>query len=230
MKTETWKDIEGYDGYQVSDLGRVKSLERYVSNRYGKRKVAEIILSASWNPNGDLKVNLSCEGKFETKQIQHLVVNAFLSDTPYSVKLKIRHINGNKKDNRVCNLEVVGVRKTSNFAGVYWYEPTEKWITKIRYKEKIIQLGSFHCEIEASKAYQKALESILDNTYIAPQKQITPQFAEVSLHIYLNEWIAQIVHGKKKIFLGLFNTEIEASEACQKNQTKLKEILNETEI
>lgn len=80
IQPEQWKDVPGYEGYyQVSDKGRVRSLDRWVDNNGGKffRKGCLIALSQAkgleWN------ANFSKEGVTEQIQIDHLLAKAFLS-------------------------------------------------------------------------------------------------------------------------------------------------------
>lgn len=98
---EVWKDIEGYEGrYQVSNLGRVKSLKRKVPNGENSfRIIKEKILKTSKKSNEYIKVNLS--GK--SYRVHRLVATAFI-ENPNNYD-EINHINGDKRDNRVKNLE-----------------------------------------------------------------------------------------------------------------------------
>lgn len=92
---EQWRDVEGYEGmYQVSDLGRVRSL------KFGKVRV----LSPSKNKYGYLCVGLSKENKRKTVKVHRLVAVAFIPNSDES-KTIINHINEDKTDNRVENLE-----------------------------------------------------------------------------------------------------------------------------
>ena len=104
MKNEIWKDVAGYEGlYQVSDQGRVKSLERKVPKGYGERTVKERILKPCADRGGYLRIGL-CDGeKQKTFKVHRLVCQAF-HDNPEN-KLDVNHINENKTDNRACNLE-----------------------------------------------------------------------------------------------------------------------------
>ena len=86
---EIWKDI--YEGYQVSNLGRVKSLKR------------ETILTPRENHKGYLQVHLRHNGKDITPKVHRLVAKAFIAN-PNDLP-QVNHINGNKADNRVENLE-----------------------------------------------------------------------------------------------------------------------------
>lgn len=89
---EEWKDIKGYEGhYQVSNLGRVKSL------KYGKEK----ILKLGQDKDGYSSVVLSKKSKLSTKKVHRLVLGEF---TPYST-LPVNHKDGNKRNNKLNNLE-----------------------------------------------------------------------------------------------------------------------------
>ena len=105
MKEEIWKDIKGYEGYyQISNMGRVKSLERTVrSGRGCYRTVSEKILKAGDNGHGYLYVILRKDGKDKTCRINRLVAQAFL-ENPDNLP-EVNHKNEDKTDNRVENLE-----------------------------------------------------------------------------------------------------------------------------
>ena len=102
---EKWKDIEGYEGlYQVSNMGRVKSLERFRKGKHNSLVfVNEKILKSRKDGGGYLRVSLSKEGKIKTFKVHRLVASAFL-DNPNNL-LEVNHINEIKDDNRVNNLE-----------------------------------------------------------------------------------------------------------------------------
>ena len=104
MKNEIWKDVAGYEGlYQVSNQGRVKSLERKVPKWYGERTVKERILKPTVVYGGYLIVGLYAGGKRKMHKVHRLVCQAF-HDNPDN-KSDVNHINEDKTDNRACNLE-----------------------------------------------------------------------------------------------------------------------------
>ena len=102
MKEEVWKDIEGFEGkYQVSDLGRVKSLPRY-------RVPKERILKQSPDRYGHTFVSLYKHDKDHRRYVHKLVAFAFLNHyTDGTTRLVIDHINEIKSDNRAKNLQII---------------------------------------------------------------------------------------------------------------------------
>lgn len=104
---EIWKDILNFEGYyQVSNLGNVKSLERSVV--YKNKENPHIFKSKQLLPKttstGYLEVVLTKhDGKRYCKRVHRLVAEAFL-ENPNNLPF-VNHINENKKDNCVENLE-----------------------------------------------------------------------------------------------------------------------------
>ena len=102
--TEIWKDIAGYEGlYQVSNLGRVKSLERYKDNNGGLVKMPEKIMRIAVDTIGYNIICLTKKGKRKTHKIHRLVANAFVPN-PQN-KREVNHKDGDKHNNADSNLE-----------------------------------------------------------------------------------------------------------------------------
>lgn len=93
--TEIWKDIEGYEGlYQISNLGRVKSL------KWNKERILKPFLDTSKY----MRVKLSSNLKEKNFLVHRLVACAFIVD---GVDDFVNHVDGNKLNNNLLNLEWV---------------------------------------------------------------------------------------------------------------------------
>lgn len=102
---ELWRPVTGYEGYyEVSDMGRVRSVSRRVPHRHaGKtRMVNGRVLRPTPRADGRLTVKLSARSATKTHLVHHLVITAFLGPRPSG--LLACHDNGNCIDNRVVNL------------------------------------------------------------------------------------------------------------------------------
>ena len=107
---EEWRDIKGYEGiYQISNLGRIKSLSKkvYMYNHIAKRKIEvtfkEKIRKQRIGKDGYYLINLNKDNKMITYRVHRLVGENFIENKdnkPY-----INHKDGNKLNNNVLNLE-----------------------------------------------------------------------------------------------------------------------------
>lgn len=102
---EVWKDIKGYEGiYQVSNIGRIRSLDRINiykngTKRFEKGKVKALVK----NKLGYVQIILNKENKKSSRRVHRLVAQAFI-ENPNKYE-EINHIDGNKLNNNVTNLE-----------------------------------------------------------------------------------------------------------------------------
>lgn len=115
---EVWRAVPGYKGvYEVSNMGRVRSLDRVVvcegpvKGRYLSRKKGRVLRPGPSN-SGHLSVVL---GRNQTRMVHELVLRAFVGPPP--VKHECCHTNGSPKDNRVVNLRW-GTRSDNNIDAV----------------------------------------------------------------------------------------------------------------
>lgn len=99
---ELWKDINDFDGYQISNMGRIRSVDRAVAVGVHKKEIVGLILKTNKDRDGYECVGLKVCGKSYRKKIHRLVAEAFI-DNPNDYPC-IDHINGIRDDNRVENL------------------------------------------------------------------------------------------------------------------------------
>lgn len=113
---EIWKDVPQFEGkYQVSNLGRVKSLDRMRYLRagvYGKHKGGLLIHNKSGRYETVSMIHKS--GKKKTCLVHRLVANAFISN--YENKQTVNHKDGNKSNNNADNLEWMSIEENNNHA------------------------------------------------------------------------------------------------------------------
>jgi hypothetical protein len=172
---EIWKDIPNYEGlYQVSNLGRVKSLPKtWIAGKGRIRTHNGLILSLHVNKKNTERpyyaIYLSKDKKRKFFSLHQLVAMAFLGHIPCGYKLVVDHINNNSLDNSVDNLQIVTHRinaskdiknKTSKYTGVCWDKTAKKWAVNIRFNSKKFYLGLFKDEYQAHLTYQKALSEL----------------------------------------------------------------------
>ena len=106
---EEWRDIPHYEGlYQVSNLGQIRSIDRFVRRGIGTTKMLKgIILNPLFQRNGYMFVILSKNGKTKRMAIHRAVALAFIPNPDN--KSEVNHINEDKRDNRVSNLEWITI-------------------------------------------------------------------------------------------------------------------------
>ena len=175
---EIWKDIPGYQGkYQVSNFGDVKSLNY---NHSGKERILKPGLR-----NVYLAVDLSKNGKRKSYYIHQLVATVFLGHTSDGHNIEIDHIDRNKLNNKLFNLQLLNKQQHSNKdllgsgIGCSWNKLKNKWQSQIKINTKAIHLGYFTDKQDAIDMYQKALANI--HLYNGDNKAFRLALATVTL-------------------------------------------------
>lgn len=162
-------EFEGY--YEVSNLGRLKSISRLVKSRW--RDTNKIQHGKILNPgvsNGYYKTTLCKEGVLYYRYVHRLVMATFVGPS----KLEVDHKDENKLNNRVTNLRYAtslqnqhyyAERRKANVSSKYvgvnfspWHG--NKWRAGISICGKQTHLGYFNTEAEAYMAYQKKRNEI----------------------------------------------------------------------
>jgi len=151
---EKWIDIKGYEGYyEVSELGQIKNY-----------KTGKILKQCPTKGYG--RVTLCKDAKRKDLMVHKIVAINFLGHNPNGFESVVDHINGDKLDNRACNLQVVSQRQniikatdksksTSSYIGVSYQKSRGKWTSRICIDGKPKWIGRFKTEYEAHLAYEK---------------------------------------------------------------------------
>lgn len=170
---EIWKNIMGFEGlYQISNLGRVKSLPKQCQVKSGCFRITkEKILKMQVNKNrgGYIEVVLYLDKKPYTKKVHRLVAEAFLEDIGLN---EVNHIDGDKSNNVVSNIEYC----TRSYNNQHAYD------TGLKLK------GENHCRAKLTEKEIIEIRELKGKLY---QKEIAKKYcisqANVSLiHNYIN--------------------------------------------
>lgn len=153
---EIWKDITGYEGrYLISSLGRIKSNDRYINCTHNaKRKIKGKMINPYVSGVGYYMAYV--QGKY--LYIHRLMAIAFIKN-PQNRK-EVNHIDGNKLNNNLKNLEWVSKRENlvhyhsnnrSMPTGVYHEGKTYR--SRIYVNGKLLTIGRFNSISDAHNAY-----------------------------------------------------------------------------
>lgn len=149
---EIWKDIKGYEGfYQISNLGRVRSLDRYVNCLIGIKALRKgKILTQNYNNKGYKRVSLCKNGKHKNFQVHRLVAEAFIPNPDHLPC--INHKDEDKTNNHVDNLEWCSVEYNSNYGTAIERRSEKRKVPILQYDNQ----GNFIREWNsASDAYRE---------------------------------------------------------------------------
>ena len=161
MEKEIWKDIPNYEGiYQASNLGRIRTCEGKTTytEKHGVRHWKQRILKPRWSKSG-YRISMWKDGKCKDIFVHRLVGMTFLGVE--NSNLTINHIDGNRENNNVKNLEwcSLGENITKGFETGLYHNQTKVAIidkrTNVKYIFRSMALASrfmnrnngyiFHC-------------------------------------------------------------------------------------
>lgn len=181
FNNEIWKTIDGYEDYEVSNYGRVKSLERVANNNH---VVKERILKQATITNGYQQVNLYKDGKQKCFIVHRLVANAFI-DNPNNYE-QVNHKDENKCNNHIDNLEWCDCKYNINYG-----TRTEK-ASRTNSGENHPMYGKFGKEHHRSK---QIIQLTLDNQVVKTWDCIREIERKLGYH---NQSISKCCKGKLK--------------------------------
>lgn len=165
---EEWRDITGYEGlYQVSNLGRVKSLDRYLpfSGTISLRKGC--LLKQSINKYGYERLGLYKNGKYKQHTVHRLVANTFIPN-PDNLPC-VNHKDENKLNNCVDNLEFCTVAYNNNYGTVK---------QRISEKNKISMKGKYN----RPDLVRPVLQYTLDGQFVAEYQSMAEAERQTGIH------------------------------------------------
>lgn len=100
---ETWKPVPGYPGYEISDMGRARSIAKVLSNARGTYTRPSQVLVPFITPKGYVTYSARREGKYTRFLAHRAIYGAFVGSVD---GVQVRHRNGVPSDNRIENLTV----------------------------------------------------------------------------------------------------------------------------
>lgn len=164
---EQWVEAPGFPRYLVSSLGRIRAVK------------TDRILRPSRNQQGHLKVNLMRDGEIHTRTVNHLVARAFLPEPEREDFISVIHLNGDKSDCSVHNLQwrprYFAIQYHQQFANRNFrnaHIPVEDMKTGKKYttvQEAVVRHGLL---------FNDVLNSLYQRTYVWPTYQ---QFRSIAV-------------------------------------------------
>lgn len=131
---EVWRDISGYEGlYQVSSIGRIKTLGHNRSKYYPKKEKIRKLGTSGAKGNDYASVILCKDGITRPFRVHRIVAKEFIPN-PLN-KPHINHKNGNRFDNSVENIEWSTRSENQIHAYKTGLQPSQKGIPKSIYKQ-----------------------------------------------------------------------------------------------
>jgi len=157
---EIYKTIPEYENYQISNKGNVKR-----TYKNGNEKILKQIIDT----HGYKHINISKHSKTKTIKIHKLIAITWLNHKPNGHKKVIDHIDGNKLNNELENLQILTNReniikgercKNNKVKSIGVNKCYKGYQAKISIKGKQIHLGTYMHESQAAWVYNNALNKL----------------------------------------------------------------------
>ena len=159
---EFWKNIPNYQGYQVSNFGRVRTHNKIsYTDKHGERHWKDRILKQKLqcrkNGRKDYRVDLWKEGKSHTLLVSRLVAFTFYDKEINDKTLTVNHKNGDSSNNYLNNLEIIPLKENIQHGfnkGLYSCAKKIKLTNKLNNYNRIYRSMAEASEVmERSKGY-----------------------------------------------------------------------------
>lgn len=179
---ERFVKILGYSMYEISDRATIKYVGDTIFYKNGNVKILNGQTINCWITDGGRYVSCAIwsDGfkSRDTFKVHRLVFFSFNPDTPLVHGNEVDHIDNNRLNNWLSNLQYITHSKniakffdkaktTSRYTGVYWNRRQNVWSTMISYKNKRYFVGNFIDEDRAGLAYQNAYSDLQLNGHIS---------------------------------------------------------------
>lgn len=134
---EIWKDIPNYDGYQVSNFGRVRTQNKTThTKKHGDRHWQDRILKYKGKTyKTGYRVDLWKNGKPKSMLVARLVAFTFYNEDINNRQLTVDHLNGNRLDNNINNLEIVSLKENIKRSFVSGLHKSHTTRIKVQFKD-----------------------------------------------------------------------------------------------
>ncbi len=220
---EEWRDVPGYeDRYQVSDLGRVKSLPKKVFG--GKVWYITVIkiLKQLVISRGYLVVQLyknDANRKYRTHQ---LVAMTFLNHMPMQNKKVVDHIDNVSFNNKLENLQIITQKenaskdKSKKHGGNYIYKENERYRLRMKINGKQKCFGYFDTGDLAKTFCDFIFEKIKNNESIDEYVKVNKNKYYKNIRPEKGKYRPDFFYNKKRIRLPMFKTPEEAYDCLVK--------------
>jgi hypothetical protein len=155
MKNEIWKQVKGYEGlYEVSNLGNIKSVDRYVTSITGVTRLLKgKLLKHGKTKSGYMNVVLMNQGVRNNHTVHSLVYDAHGIGERNGRKLQVHHIDHDKTNNAIYNLtlktpqdNMIESRINLGYItpGIQWVPQRNKWQVYTTVNSKRIWAGYYN--------------------------------------------------------------------------------------
>ena len=170
MKTEIWKSHPDIVGIEVSNLGRVRTLDKVVSSERGTQFIKERVLKPYGNGRGYMRVGIRSNGKRDFKYIHRLVAQTFLPN--HNSLPEINHKDNNPLNNNVSNLEWctheynIAYREKHGTPAKDFVQKSPVYAVNLKTQETLW----FESQTEASRVFGFSVSNV-NNVIMGKQKQ-----------------------------------------------------------
>ena len=120
---EIWKPVVEWEGlYEVSNLGRVRSLQRETTHKNGTvQPIPQKMMKLSVATNGYIRISFNKPGAVKNVMVHILVINAFVGPCPKGQE--VGHLDGNRKNNNLENLRYMSKQCNAAFCIEHGTDP-----------------------------------------------------------------------------------------------------------